>query len=36
MGNIYGFNGTGTSYAGNVFDTTGLSPTMSFTGGGNN
>lgn len=36
VGNLYGFNGTGTSYAGNVFNPSYLSPTISFSGGGNN
>lgn len=35
MGNIYGFNGTGTSYAGNVYDPSYLSPNISGMEGGN-
>jgi DNA (cytosine-5)-methyltransferase 1 len=35
IGNIYGFNGTGTSYAGNVYDISYLSPNISGMEGGN-
>lgn len=35
IGNIYGFNGTGTSYAGNVYDPSYLSPNISGMEGGN-
>lgn len=34
LGNIYG-RGKGTSFAGNVYDTDGLAPTLNTMGGGN-